>query len=181
MSLTTRVSAFFLIALAVVLASFSGALYLLARTYLVRQLDERLQLSLDTLEAAVDIEPGGLEWEPADRKMELGVDAGINAVRWMVRDGGGGPVDGSLNSRHSRFPSDWSPPPPNPNRTGRHRLRYGPGLATGFPDDPVVRSSPPGSGSSQRRARIRGPVPDARPPCRPRPLPGLKRPWLAWP
>ena len=42
MSLTTRVSAFFLIALAVVLAGFSGVLYLLARNYLVRQLDERL-------------------------------------------------------------------------------------------------------------------------------------------
>jgi two-component system OmpR family sensor kinase len=109
MSLATRLSAFFLLALAVVLLSFSGALYLLARTYLVRQLDERLQRALDTLEASVDIEPGGLEWEPADRKMELGVDAGISAVRWTVRDGRGDPVDRSANSRSSAFPSDWSP------------------------------------------------------------------------
>ena len=43
MSLATRLSAFFLIALAVVLAGFSGTLYLLARNYLVRELDERLQ------------------------------------------------------------------------------------------------------------------------------------------
>ena len=115
MSLTTRLSAFFLIALAVVLAGFSGALYLLARTYLVRQLDERLLRSLDTLEASVDIEPGGLEWEPADRKVELGVDSGISAVRWAVRDGGGVPVDRSENSRPAKpraaqFPSGWSPP-----------------------------------------------------------------------
>ena len=42
MSLTSRVSAFFLIALALVLAGFSGALFVLASNYLVRQLDERL-------------------------------------------------------------------------------------------------------------------------------------------
>ena len=73
MSLATRVSAFFLIALALVLGGFSGTLYLLALSYLVRELDERLQAALDTLEASVDIEPGGLEWEPADRQLTLGV------------------------------------------------------------------------------------------------------------
>ena len=122
MSLTTRLSAFLLIALAVVLSGFSGALYLLANTYLTRQLDERLQRALDTLEASVDIEPGGLEWEPADRKMELGVDTGISAVRWAVRDGRGVPVDRSENSRPPKpraaeFPSDWSPPRWPPDTT----------------------------------------------------------------
>ena len=80
MSLATRLSAFFLIAMAVVLGGFSGAVYLLARNYLVGQLDERLLNALDTLEAAVDIEPGGLEWEPADRRMTLGVDHGPAAA-----------------------------------------------------------------------------------------------------
>ena len=42
MSLTARMSAFFLGALAVVLAGFSMTLYLLARTYLHRQVEERL-------------------------------------------------------------------------------------------------------------------------------------------
>ena len=37
----------------------------------------------------MDIEPGGLEWEPADRRMTLGVDRGPTAVRWAVRDGQG--------------------------------------------------------------------------------------------
>jgi two-component system, OmpR family, sensor kinase len=46
MSLATRLSAFFLVALALVLAGFSGTLYVLARTYLVGQLDERLQHAL---------------------------------------------------------------------------------------------------------------------------------------
>ena len=74
MTLATRLSAFFLIAIAVVLAGFSASLYLLARNLLVRQIDERLINGLDTLEASVDIESGGLEWEPVDRRMTLGVD-----------------------------------------------------------------------------------------------------------
>ena len=104
MSLATRLSAFFLIAMAVVLAGFSATLYLLARNHLVRQLDERLMNALDTLEASVDIEPGGLEWEPADRRMTLGVDQGPTAVRWAVRDGqgrAGGPIG---QREHGRVP-----------------------------------------------------------------------------
>ena len=110
MSLATRLSAFFLIALAVVLVGFSGALYLLARSYLVRQLDERLLSALDTLEASVDIEPGGLEWEPSDRRMTLGVDHAPTAVRWAVRDGRGALVDQSANATAGAFPTAWQPP-----------------------------------------------------------------------
>jgi two-component system, OmpR family, sensor kinase len=109
MSLATRLSAFFLIAMAVVLAGFSGTLYVLARSYLVGQLDERLQNALDTLEASVDIEPAGLEWEPADRRLTLGVDRGPTAVRWAVRDGGGAVVDRSANASTGEFPSGWEP------------------------------------------------------------------------
>src|ERR1700723_1831664 len=98
MSLATRLSAFFLIALALGQTGFSASLYPLARTYLVRQLDERLLNALDTLEASVDIEPGGLEWEPADRRMTLGVDHAPTAVRWAVRDGRGALVDQSANA-----------------------------------------------------------------------------------
>jgi two-component system, OmpR family, sensor kinase len=109
MRLATRLSAFFLIALAVVLAGFSGALYLLARSYLVRQLDERLMNALDTLEASVDIEPGGLEWEPADRRMTLGVDHAPAAVRWAVRDREHYLVDRSANANTAGFPAGWQP------------------------------------------------------------------------
>ena len=56
MSLAARLSVFFLAALALVLAGFSGAFYLIARAYLDRQLEERLGRALDTLVAAVDIE-----------------------------------------------------------------------------------------------------------------------------
>jgi signal transduction histidine kinase len=116
MSLATRLSTFFLAALGLVLVGFSGTLYLIAETYLVGQLDERLQYALDTLEASVDIEPGGLEWEPADRQMMLGVETGPAAVRWAVRDGRGALVDRSANAGSEGFPSDWTPAtwPANP-------------------------------------------------------------------
>ena len=116
MSLATRLSAFFLVAMALVLAGFSGTLYVLARTYLVRELDERLLRSLDTLEASVDIEPGGLEWEPADRQMTLGVEPrdrrrAMGGARRPGRSGG------PLGEREYRgFPVGWAPTawPSNP-------------------------------------------------------------------
>ena len=81
MSLSTRLSLFFLAALAVVLLGFSSTLYLLGRSYLNHQLDERLEQALDTLEAAIDIENDGLEWEPEDRRLTLGVESGVEQVR----------------------------------------------------------------------------------------------------
>lgn len=104
MRLSTRLTLFFLAALAAVLVGFSATLYLLGRSYLWRQLDERLEKALDTLEAAVDVEPGGLEWEPEDRRLTLGLDPGIEHVRWTVHDASGGLVDRSANVQDVAFP-----------------------------------------------------------------------------
>lgn len=109
MSLSTRLSLFFLAALAVVLLGFSSTLYLLGRSYLTNQLDERLEKALDTLEAAVDIETGGLEWEPEERRLLLGVESDVGQVRWTVQDGRGRVVDGSRNLLNDRFPPDVEP------------------------------------------------------------------------
>lgn len=109
MTLSTRLSAFFLAALALVVAGFSGTLYILAHSYLMGQLDERLLRSLDTLEASVDIEPGGLEWEPADRQLRLGGEPGPGGVRWVVRDSDGVLVDHSANASLDDFPAGWTP------------------------------------------------------------------------
>lgn len=107
MKLVTRFSAFFLTALALVLAGFSGTVYLVARSHLYRELDERLDRALDTLEASVDIEPGGLEWEPTDRRIAFGLDLGPDEVRWAVRDGQGRLVDRSANAGRGGFPANW--------------------------------------------------------------------------
>ncbi|WP_165225436.1 sensor histidine kinase [Aquisphaera insulae] len=104
MSLSSRLSLFFLGALAAVLLGFSGTLYVLGRSYLTRQLDEHLEKALDTLEAAVDVETDGLEWEPQDRRLTLGMDPGVEHVRWAVQAGNGDLVDRSPNVRGADFP-----------------------------------------------------------------------------
>jgi signal transduction histidine kinase len=124
MRLVTRFSAFFLTALALVLAGFSATVYLVAHRHVYRQLDERLERALDTLEASVDIEPGGLEWEPTDRRIALGLDLGPDEVRWAVRDGKGGLVDRSANAGRGGFPAGWEArawptDPPDGTRFGK--------------------------------------------------------------
>jgi two-component system, OmpR family, sensor kinase len=96
-SLTNRLSLFFLAALALVLAGFSVSLYLVARTHLERQLTERLAAAVDTLTAAAELEPDGIDWEPQQRRLTLGQEGGPDQVRWLVRDGTGCVVDRSAN------------------------------------------------------------------------------------
>src|SRR5438093_5110916 len=97
MSLTARLSAFFLGAMAVVLLGFSLTLYLLAESYLHGQADARLSAALDALAAVVEAEPDGLEWDPAGRHLTVGRDAGPEQVRWTITDGAGRAVDRSAN------------------------------------------------------------------------------------
>lgn len=92
MTLTTRLSLFFLAALAVVLVGFATTLYLLARGYLHRQVDDRLDAALSTLAAAADISPEGVEWEPHERQLFLNQDDGSDQLSWTVRDEKGGPL-----------------------------------------------------------------------------------------
>jgi heavy metal sensor kinase len=93
MTLTARLSTFFLGALAVVLIGFAVTLYLLARSYFYRQLHERLGAALNTLVAAVEIEPDGLDWEPWERRLTVGHDTEDNQVLWLLRAGDGRIVD----------------------------------------------------------------------------------------
>ena len=69
MSLATRLSGFFLAAVALALGGFSMTLYLLARSHFQRDLDERLVRCSTVLSAAADVDPGKVEWEPAARPM----------------------------------------------------------------------------------------------------------------
>ncbi len=92
MTLTTRLTLFFLIALALVLAAFSVTLYALARTHLMQQVDERAASNLDTLVAAVEVEPDGLEWDRRERTLwPAKRDA---PTVWAVFDCRGRDVDG---------------------------------------------------------------------------------------
>ncbi|HVX09935.1 MAG TPA: ATP-binding protein [Pirellulales bacterium] len=104
LKLATRLSAFFLVAVAVILICFSAALYFATGLYLHREMDERLQITLDVLEASIDIEPEGMEWEPVDRRLNVGMGQDDDQVRWAVYDRGGTVVGRSLNAEAIRFP-----------------------------------------------------------------------------
>ncbi len=97
MSLTARVSAFFLTLLALTLVGFSASFYLLARVHLSRQVDERLAAALDALTAAAEVEADGVDWEPDEHLLTLGREDGPGAIRWEARDGLGRPIDRSPN------------------------------------------------------------------------------------
>jgi heavy metal sensor kinase len=94
MTLATRLSFFFLVLLAVVLAGFSAALLFLAWVYLHRQVDEHLIATLNTLVAAVEVRPDGVEWEPHERLITVG-GVGGEELRWTVTDEQGRRIDGS--------------------------------------------------------------------------------------
>jgi signal transduction histidine kinase len=104
-TLTARLSAFSLAALAAVLVGFSAALYLLARAHLYRQADERLGAALNTLAAVAEVKPDGVEWETHDRTVALATEGG--AVYWRVSEEGGRTVEGGA-SRHGPAEEDFS-------------------------------------------------------------------------
>jgi signal transduction histidine kinase len=92
LTLTNRLLLFFLGTLTLVLVGFSTALYLLARLHLHRQAEERLEAALNTLVAAIDVEPDGVEWDPTERQLDLGR---AGPVEWLVSDDRGRIVDRS--------------------------------------------------------------------------------------
>lgn len=97
MSLTNRLSLYFLVALAVVLIGFSLTLYVLVRQHLYAQLDERLDAAMKALVAAVEVHPDDVQWEPLERRITLGEDAAADQPRWALHDLSGELKDRSLN------------------------------------------------------------------------------------
>ncbi len=97
MSLTNRVSLFFLTALGLVLAGFSAALYFLAGHHLHAQADHRLDTAMQTLAASIEVHPGDVEWEPLERHISMGDDPGPEQLRWSVHDLNGKLLDCSPN------------------------------------------------------------------------------------
>lgn len=108
MKLTTRLSAFFLASLAIVLVGFSVALFVSARIYLHRQVDDRLASALAVLSAAAEVHPDGVEWEASERELTLGQTHGPDRLRWIVFDGDGQVVDRSPNLDDPGLSPEWT-------------------------------------------------------------------------
>jgi two-component system, OmpR family, sensor kinase len=117
MTLTTRLSTFFLAALAVTLLGFSLTVYGLAHVYLHRRFEERLQSALARLATAAEVEEDGIDWEP--REPPHWSDA--EGVVWAVHDDAGRLRDCSPNLPDDdplRRPSE---DPPGTDAAGRPR------------------------------------------------------------
>jgi heavy metal sensor kinase len=93
MSLTARLSAFFLGGLGIVLAGFSICIYLIANDYLERRERDRMQATRDALRSMVEVDPDGLEWEGRER----GAKDIRGDIVWTVHYGDGVLVDHSDN------------------------------------------------------------------------------------
>jgi heavy metal sensor kinase len=126
MTLTTRLTVFFLTALAIVLAGFGITLYLLARIYLHRQLDERLQASLNLLVTAAEQKPYGIEWEGPEHLAALEREPDAEPSCWCVWDDRGQVIDHSRRADLVLDPARHDPevfdPEGRPWRTVSRRL-----------------------------------------------------------
>src|SRR5262249_2646752 len=71
MKLVTRVSAFFLAALAIALIGYSAVIYYLISSYLYRQFDANLHGALDLLAASVEVEQDDAKWQPGEHGIDL--------------------------------------------------------------------------------------------------------------
>jgi heavy metal sensor kinase len=84
MTLVNRVSAYFLVALAVVLTVCAATAYVIVRGQLVRQFEQELYGALHSLVAAVEVEPEDVNWQPREHTIGLGMGDGPAEIRWLV-------------------------------------------------------------------------------------------------
>lgn len=84
MKLITRVSIFFLAALAVVLLVFSGVFYAIVRAHLVHQFEQELRGTFNSLVAAVEVETTDVSWQPLEHTIALAATEGPDEVQWAV-------------------------------------------------------------------------------------------------
>ncbi len=98
MKLVNRVSVFFLTALAVVLVVYSIVFYVMVRSRLVQQFEQELHGALNSLIAAVEVEPEEVKWQPLEHIIALGAVQGPEEVHWVVIGDGKQVVEQSRNA-----------------------------------------------------------------------------------
>ena len=109
LSLTNRLMAFFLVALAIVLTAFSIAIFFFARFDLNHELEDRAAATLETLVAACEVHQNGIEWEPQQHQISFWHED--QPTIWAVFDQSGHMVDSSqdLTFPVSEFSSSNDP------------------------------------------------------------------------
>lgn len=89
MTLVNRVSAYFLVALALILPGYSITLYTLVSRQLHQQFDQQLHAALHQLAAVVEVEDDDVKFELSDHAIHLGSEDGLEDIRWVVSDEAG--------------------------------------------------------------------------------------------
>ena len=84
MTLVTRLSLFFLTALALVLIGTSISIYLLVRSHLMHELGERFDETFETLSRVAEFGPDGVQWDPTDRRLDFGHDPAGDTAAWQI-------------------------------------------------------------------------------------------------
>lgn len=120
MSLTNRLSLFFLTGLALVLVGFSLTLYFLARMYLYAQFHDRLEGAMSALVAAVEVHPHDVQWEPLERRIIVGEDPAADQPRWVLHD-----LSGRLRDRSANLTPESSSSETGSWRVLARRMRAG--------------------------------------------------------
>ena len=100
-SLTNRLITFFLIALAIVLTSFSLAIYISVQHHLNQQLESKAAATLETLLAASEVHRDGLEWDPDEHKIQFWHED--SPTIWAVFDENQTMID---SSQDLKFPAE---------------------------------------------------------------------------
>lgn len=108
MTLTTRLTLFFLLTQALVLIGFSTALYLLADNYLNQQVEERLRTVLHTIGGAIEADSDGVEWEPRNPEHSTEFSFFEDHAVWFVVDSQGQMVARSRGSKSDHFATEMS-------------------------------------------------------------------------
>jgi signal transduction histidine kinase len=117
LTLSTRLSVFFLTMLGLVLIGFSAVFFLLARTYVHRQTEAQLESAVNTLVAAVEIAPDGVEWEPTQRALTFGPGTLGGQIVWLLLDDHGEIVDRSTQPAADNLLEDLARTLANNGRT----------------------------------------------------------------
>ncbi|PQO41941.1 ATP-binding protein [Blastopirellula marina] len=97
MTITTRLTCFFLALLLLVLLGFSIATYFVADHYLQQQVEERLAAAMNSICGVIETNTDGVEWEPGERRQVLEFSAFEDQLVWWVTDEQGQIVAQSVN------------------------------------------------------------------------------------
>jgi len=84
MSLTNRVSIFFLAALGIFLMVYSSVFYVVTRQHIVAQFENELRGVLSSLIAAAEVEETEVKWQPLEHSIDFGTHDEFGEVQWVV-------------------------------------------------------------------------------------------------